>query len=129
MKAIFKNETVSNVNWNIIRTKELINYINVIDSKLNHVIKISFYMGRSPNASTVYCTFQLWQQDFYFSTSGNAGGYGYHKQSAALSQALDKAGINLEPRHLSGYGDSAITDAIGAIMKKLKIRKFAIIKG
>lgn len=48
--------------------------------------------------------------------SGKAGGYGYHKPSAALGEAIDSAGIELS-EHISGRGDSAMREAVEAIAK------------
>jgi hypothetical protein len=48
--------------------------------------------------------------------TGKAGGYGYHKPSAALSEAIDDAGISLD-RSISGVGDTAMRDACEAIAR------------
>ena len=46
--------------------------------------------------------------------SGNAGGYGYHRASAAAAEAIHNAGFDLsEP--INGRGDGAIEDAVKAI--------------
>ena len=49
---------------------------------------------------------------------GSAGGYGYHKPSAALADAIQDAGIVLD-RSISGVGDSAMTEACEAIARAL----------
>lgn len=46
--------------------------------------------------------------------SGWAGGYGYHKQSAAVSAAIASAGFELD-QDIAGRGDSAITEALCAV--------------
>lgn len=46
--------------------------------------------------------------------SGGAGGYGYHKQSAAVSAAIASAGFELD-QDISGRGDSAISEALCAV--------------
>ena len=54
------------------------------------------------------------------STSGRgvATGYGYHKCSQALEEALENAGVQL-PFEIGGRGDTAMVDAFIAIAKKL----------
>ena len=54
--------------------------------------------------------------------TGIAGGYGYHRPSAAAAEALTKAGVEF-PERISGYGDEAIRDAVQALAKKLYPRK------
>ena len=82
-------------------------------------ITVRVWMGRSRNASTVYCA--LWCHNREgngrsFSGAGSAGGYGYHKESAALDSAIRSAGISLD-RRIRGVGDSAMRDALGAIAR------------
>lgn len=45
---------------------------------------------------------------------GRASGYGYHKPSAALSAAIESAGIKLA-QDIDGHGDGAMRDALHAI--------------
>ena len=42
------------------------------------------------------CTFSIFDADrnLYVSDTGRAGGYGYEKKSAALADALNRAGVN-----------------------------------
>ncbi len=71
-----------------------------------------FYMGRSGNASTVYCS--VWihgKAGEYCSGRAQAGGYGYHKESAALEMALESAGYHFND-HWGGSGESAMNRAI-----------------
>ncbi len=48
--------------------------------------------------------------------TGKAGGYGYHKPSAALAEAIRDAGISLD-QSISGVGDSAMREACEAIAR------------
>jgi len=50
----------------------------------------------------------------YTSGTGSAGGYGYHKTSAAAQEAINNAGFELS-ESISGVGDQAIETAIKAI--------------
>lgn len=62
--------------------------------ELAPIVEARFYMGRSRTASTVYCS--LWVHgDEYCAGHGTAGGYGYHKESAALQSAISSAGVSL----------------------------------
>jgi hypothetical protein len=61
----------------------------------------------------------------YISGGGKAGGCGYHKASAALAAAIDDAGVVLS-QSISGVGDSAMREALGAIAKSLGYRTFHI---
>jgi hypothetical protein len=98
------------------------------------------YMGRSRNASTVYASIWCHPADNseWTSGSGSAGGYGYHKESAAFQEAIDSAGIELygdvyaglnrEPEdmkkraYIHGVGDSAMREAFFAIARALGYR-------
>jgi hypothetical protein len=90
-------------------------------------------MGRSPSASVVYAS--VWafgNGKDSVSGYGTAGGYGYHKESAAIANAINSAGIELygDPYtrqgekpdfkkrcHFGGTGDRAYKDIFMAIAK------------
>jgi len=77
------------------QNKETVNELKVLTVKkgdINEVITARFYMGRSAQASVVYCC--LWVSG-KCSGYGTASGYGYHKESAALAAAITSAGIEL----------------------------------
>lgn len=64
--------------------------------------------------ATAYACIWVYSPTFYTRGSGQASGYGYHRASTAAEYAIQAAGIDLsEP--ISGRGDSAIVEAIGAI--------------
>lgn len=78
--------------------------VGKIDGRMSIVAKACMYMGRSNSASTVYCS--LWVYgDKYTSGKGKAGGYGYHKESAALQEAIASAGIELYGSNYPHWGD------------------------
>ena len=69
----------------------------------------------------------LWINDPWASGSGRAGGYGYHRPSAAAHEAFRAAGITLaEP--IDGRGDSAIQEAMEALGAHLGIKRATILK-
>jgi hypothetical protein len=59
--------------------------------------------------------------------SGSAGGYGYHRPSAAAQEAIANAGITLA-NPIDGCGDEALREALLAIAKALKIKRAAIVE-
>ena len=58
---------------------------------------------------------------------GKAGGYGYHKESAAIAEAIESAGIALDT-DISGVGNSAILDALTAIANALGFERVLIVE-
>lgn len=133
MKAIITEER-SNArnlagNKEIVKTKQAVVYSK---GELKTPVDVRWYMGRSSNASVVYCS--LWIHDKkHTSGYGIAGGYGYHKESAAMQEALASAGIKLygsayntgekenfkKECYIDGVGDTAEDNAIKAIVKAL----------
>lgn len=108
--------------------RELSGYYKLIDKKTEKtIVDCRLYMGRSASASAVHCS--LWVQsvkgqdwaDGYTSTSGkgSAGGYGYHKSSAAVASAISSAGIELWG---SPYGHPVNQDTPAQTRKLLKSR-------
>ena len=59
--------------------------------------------------------------DLHGSGGGKAGGYGYHKESAALEEALSAAGIRMS-EGIGGRGDQAMFEALEVLAR-------AVIKG
>lgn len=56
--------------------------------------------------------------DLWRSGSGWAGGYGFHRASAAACDAIKAAGIELS-ESINGAGDSAIMQAVEAIAREM----------
>lgn len=126
--AKFTTENSNAVNYD--NKKEKVSQYVIIDKNTERrIVDCRVYMGRSSNSSTVFCSLwvnikenkkpKTWQ---YAGTSGtgSAGGYGYHKQSAAVQDALTSAGIELynadkTRRYIDGVGDSAIREALLAV--------------
>lgn len=77
------------------QNKETVNTLNVVafvKGEIKTIITARFYMGRSASSQTVFCC--LWVNNIC-SGRGQAGGWGYHKESAALASAITSAGIEL----------------------------------
>ena len=137
MSAKFTKELSNAKNYS--GDKETISRFCIVDKKTEKtVVDCRLYMGRSASASAVYCA--LWvtlteakkPMDWSYpgtSGRGQASGYGYHKQSAAVQDALSSAGIQLygspynhkeetktrAQAHIGGCGDRAIEDALLAV--------------
>lgn len=54
------------------------------------------------------------RDSYYRSGSGSAGGFGYHRASAAAQEAIYNAGIELS-ENIAGRGDTAIEEAVYSI--------------
>ncbi len=96
MKAILPaSDTMNGKNY--AHEKELVGAYSVIgriNGELREVVCARAYMGRSRTASTVYAS--IWVHGpRYCAGHGQAGGYGYHKESAAFAEAIRSAGIDL----------------------------------
>ena len=74
----------------------------------------------------------LWVRDVGFNGkctqgSGHAGGYGYHRKSAAMQAAIYNAGFTLsEP--IDGVGEIAMRAALLAIAKCVGVKRPAIVE-
>lgn len=138
MRAALPAEPVSNAR-NYGGEKERVSSYTVVGKKgreLCALVEARFYMGRSSSASTVYCS--LWVSgEQYCSGTGKAGGYGYHKESAALAAAIESAGIKLtganyahyegrvdykKPARISGCGTGSMETALKAIARAAGVR-------
>ena len=107
---------------NLSRQKEMViamSAVAVINGKMREVVVARWYMARkSDGASPVYASIWTYGAGFGISGHGRATGYGYHKASAALSKALDSAGIVLSER-IDGLGDGATRSALEAIARAI----------
>ena len=81
--------------------KELVSAYSLVvrlpSGEVREVVTVNCYMSRSASASVVYAVIWVRCKDGeWTSGSGSAGGYGYHKESAALAGAIKSAGIKLK---------------------------------
>jgi len=108
--------------------KELVRDDNLVfyDSKtkeIRSVVHAIFWMGRATSSSVVYCSVWITKRDGQsLSGRGSAGGGGYHKESAALEDAILSAGVRLD-RSISGAGDYSMREAMEAIAFAAGYRK------
>ena len=82
------------------------------------IVTARFYWPGRDGASNCYCCVWIHGDNVHGSGSGKAGGYGYHKESAALAEAFSCAGVVLS-EDIGGRGDSAMRDAIKAVACKV----------
>ena len=125
MKATIGKQVSNAVNYG--DKKELIKTFNLITDELKEIITVRCYMGRSTGASAVYAAIWVNTREYYSSGKGKAGGYGYHKASAAIADAICSAGITLDT-NISGVGDSAIKEALSAIANALGFERVLIVE-
>lgn len=93
MKAIIEKQVSNARNYG--GEKEIVSKYVVLDKTGKEFVDCRAYMGRSRNSSTVYSSIWVHGNDIHTSGKGNATGYGYHKESAAIASAISDAGITL----------------------------------
>jgi hypothetical protein len=95
--------------------KKEITDVFILTTKEGAELEARCWMGRSRTASTVYAAFWIYGPNISLSGKGSAGGYGYHKASAAIEEAIKSAGITLDV-DIHGAGDSLVWEALHAIV-------------
>lgn len=89
--------------------------------KFQSVITLRVYGTQAKNYACLWVS----NGGVYANGSGSAGGYGYHRPSAAVEEAMERAGIRLE-KHIGGVGDTAIIGGLNAICEYLGIKVYCI---
>jgi len=77
--------------------------------------------------ATNYACLWVNYKEVHISGGGKAGGYGYHRASAAAQVAINNAGIALS-QDIDGRGNGAIGDALKAIARALGLTDFGLIE-
>ena len=133
--AVFVDKKSNAINYS--GQKETLRTYTIIDKHSERmIVTCSVYTGRSKNSNTVHASlwvFNIKNPSFnsdYTSGTGKASGYGYHKASTAIDEAIASAGIELYGKpcasdsenvdfktraYIDGVGDSAIESALLAI--------------
>lgn len=97
--------------------------IAVIDSKTGRaIVTARFYETVARNYACLWVTCH----PLYAMAGAYAEGYGYHRDSAALAEAIHKCGIKLD-HAIHGHGDDAMHEALEAIGKMILPRRRLII--
>jgi hypothetical protein len=108
--------------------------ISIIEKSTEKTLIAAKFYDRG---QTIHCVVRMYDSDGNYSTAQDkAGGYGYHKSSAALAGALNKCGVTGRYKHgmenggkwapglcLSGRGDGAMIAVLESVAKKLTTRK------
>lgn len=81
---------------------------------VEELVTVSIGTTESATTALIKVIPMYWDEGFCTYGKGKAGGYGYHRASAAVERAIFNAGIALD-ESISGRGDGAITDAVLAI--------------
>ena len=85
------------------------------ENGIREIVIARLYASLRPGTNRITCI--LWTNGGHnANASGWASGYGYHKGSAALSDALSNAGIELS-EDIAGCGERAMREALLAIAR------------
>lgn len=104
------------------KEKNFYKQISIVDRNLKEIIVARFYSTQS----TTYCCLWVRKSGLYLSGGGKTSGWGYHRGSEALQNAINDAGIILN-KNIGGRGEIAMENALKAIALKLGSKKNLII--
>lgn len=90
--------------------------------KINTKIELRLYGTGNTNFACLWA----WGEQINTQGSGRAGGYGYHRPSAAAQEAISNAGFTLS-QDISGVGEEAIHDALCAIAEAIGLTNYGVI--
>lgn len=88
--------------------------IAIVNGEIIKSVTLRLYNTRTTSYACIWAN----NGETYLLGSGKAGGYSYHTESAAASEAIQAAGITLSQR-IDGVGGTAIENAIKAIINAL----------
>ena len=83
---------------------------------LRSLVTARLYTPLRPNSSTITAIIWVYTPDRNVCGSGKTSGFGYHRGSAALADAIYNAGIALS-QDINGSGDAAMDRAVMAIAR------------
>lgn len=83
------------------------------------VIDLRLYGTGSRNYACIWIAKEPWG---WASGSGWAGGYGYHRPSAAAEEAINNAGFTIS-QNIGGAGDEPVIETLFAIAKLIGVKK------
>jgi hypothetical protein len=93
--------------------------IAMVDSRDGSVIVTArFYWPGRDGGGTCYACVWISGDSVWGRGGGKAGGYGYHKESAALEEALGRAGVKLS-EGIGGRGDQAMFTALESLARAM----------
>lgn len=111
------------------REKHFLGAYNVIvenqKGELQDLINCRVYDSQAKTSVCVWVTDN--SKNLYIGTVGASSGYGYHRSSSALDEALRLANIKLD-QDIEGRGEEAMVQALEAIAKELGYNKILTVK-
>jgi hypothetical protein len=127
MKATIIATDIRNINANHRKESNFREEYNAfyvgVDGQLHTLVTLRIYATESRAYACCWLSSSI--SSVYSSGSGYAGGYGYHRASAAAEEAINKAGVKLS-EDINGRGDSAILEAVKAVGEELTFGRFPI---
>jgi len=96
---------------------------SIVTSDYSQPVILRLYGTQSTNYACLWVNYK----EVHISGGGKAGGYGYHRASAAAQVAINNAGIVLS-QDIDGRGEGAIQDALKAIARALGLSDFGLIE-
>ena len=121
MQATFTKSDFYNIKESAFKARDnqaLLHQYSVLaetENGIRELVIARLYASRRRGANRVTCI--LWTNGGHnANASGWASGYGYHKGSAALADAISNAGIKLT-ENISGCGERAMHEALLAIAR------------
>lgn len=91
----------------------------------NSAVELRLYGTGNQNFACLWVNHS--KAEIHTQGSGRAGGYGYHRPSAAAQEAIGNAGFDLD-ESISGVGDSAIEEAMVAVAKAAGLKNFILVR-
>lgn len=124
MNVISFNPTEDDRNtYSYRREKHFDSQLSLVDlDEGREIACVRFYQ---PN-EIVYCVVWIFS-DKPARGYGKAGGGGYHKRSAALAEALSRAGVTLSGP-INGCGDSAMDEALLALARHMGVARPLVVR-
>jgi hypothetical protein len=97
--------------------------------RLNKPVELRLYGTGNQNFACLWVRVPGldFNKEVYTQGSGRAGGYGYHRPSAATAEAISNAGFALDA-DIGGVGESAMEEALCAIADALGIKGYAVVR-
>lgn len=118
-RTITIDESKKNFNVNYRKDSGLFRGFKIITKKGLEAIDARFYRTNA----RVYCALWIHCGDIFTSGTGCAGGYGYDRTSAALSEAIRHAGVDNFPS-FAGSGQNA--DALRLLARILGLKNYIL---
>lgn len=127
MNAVLPSESVLNGRnyWGDKPVTQTIHAVVLQGREMKTAVTIRVHGTKARNYCSVWIDDRPAQR--HYSGHGWAGGYGYHRPSAALQVALKSAGVTLD-EDIDGRGEGAMRDAVIAICHAMGYRNVHLVE-